>query len=58
MIVDDESLALSRLKRLLNENGIEDITAFDNPIDALKEVTKTKFDAVFFRYFNAKYYRT
>ncbi len=47
MIVDDETLALSRLKRLLNENGIEDITAFDNPIDALKEVTKTKFDAVF-----------
>jgi two-component system LytT family response regulator len=47
MIVDDESLALSRLKRLLNENGIEDITAFDNPIDALKEVTKTKFDTVF-----------
>ena len=47
MIVDDENLALSRLKRLLNENGIEDITAFDNPIEALKEVTKTKFDAVF-----------
>ena len=47
MIVDDESLALSRLKRLLNENGIDDITAFDNPIEALKEVTKTKFDAVF-----------
>ena len=47
MIVDDDSLALSRLKRLLNENGIEDITAFDNPIEALKEVTKTKFDAVF-----------
>lgn len=47
MIVDDESLALSRLKRLLKENGIEDITAFDNPIDALKEITKTKFDAVF-----------
>ncbi len=47
MIVDDENLALSRLKRLLNENGIEDITAFDNPIDALKEITKTKFDVVF-----------
>ncbi|MDX9902000.1 MAG: LytTR family DNA-binding domain-containing protein [Aliarcobacter sp.] len=47
MIVDDESLALSRLKRLLNENGIEDIIAFDNPIEALKEITKTKFDAVF-----------
>ena len=41
MIVDDESLALSRLKRLLNENGVEDITAFDNPIEALKEVTKS-----------------
>ena len=47
MIVEDESLALSRLKRLLNENGIEDITAFDNPIEALKEITKTKFDAIF-----------
>mgnify|MGYP003616053836 FL=1 len=47
MIVDDESLALSRLKRLLNENGVEDITAFDNPIEALKEITKIKFDAVF-----------
>lgn len=47
MIVDDESLALSRLKRLLNENGVDDITAFDNPIEALKEITKTKFDVVF-----------
>ena len=47
MIVDDESLALSRLKRLLNENGVEDITAFDNPIEALKEITKTRFDVVF-----------
>ena len=47
MIVDDEKLALSRLKRLLNENGVEDITAFDNPIEALKEITKTRFDVVF-----------
>lgn len=47
MIVDDEKLALSRLQRLLNENGIEDITPFNNPVDALKEITKTKFDAVF-----------
>ncbi len=47
MIVDDESLALSRLKRLLNENGIEDITEFNNPVEALKEITKTKFDVVF-----------
>ena len=47
MIVDDEKLALSRLQRLLNENGIDDITAFNNPVDVLKEITKTKFDAVF-----------
>lgn len=47
MIVDDEKLALSRLKRLLNENKIEDITEFNNPIEALKEITKTKFDVVF-----------
>jgi len=47
MIVDDEKLALSRLKRLLNENGVDDITAFDNPIEALKEITKTRFDVVF-----------
>ena len=47
MIVDDEKLALDRLKRLLNENGIEDITEFNNPVEALKEITKTKFDVVF-----------
>jgi two-component system LytT family response regulator len=47
LIVDDETLALSRLKRLLTELGVNDITAFDNPIDALKEVAKTKFDVVF-----------
>jgi two-component system LytT family response regulator len=47
MIVDDEKLALDRLKRLLNENGIEDIIEFNNPVVALKEITKTKFDVVF-----------
>ncbi len=47
MIVDDEKLALGRLKRLLNENKIEDITEFNDPIEALKEVVKTKFDVVF-----------
>ncbi len=47
MIVDDEKLALSRLKRLLNENNVDDIVEFNNPIDALKEITKTKFDVVF-----------
>ena len=47
LIVDDETLALSRLKRLLTQAGVNDITAFDNPIDAMKEVAKTKFDVVF-----------
>ena len=47
VIVDDENLAISRLKRLLNENGIDDIVAFDNPMEALKEIVKTRFDAVF-----------
>lgn len=47
MIVDDETLALSRLKRLLNENDVTNITEFNNPIEALQEITKTKFDVVF-----------
>ena len=47
MIVDDEKLALSRLTRLLNEEGIEDIKSFNSPSLALVEATKTKFDVVF-----------
>ncbi|CAA6811189.1 MAG: DNA-binding response regulator [uncultured Sulfurovum sp.] len=47
LIVDDETLALSRLKRLLTEAGIKEITACNNPIDAMKEVAKNNFDIVF-----------
>ncbi|HHD81716.1 MAG TPA: response regulator transcription factor [Campylobacterales bacterium] len=47
LIVDDESLALSRLKRLLNEADIKEITACNSPIEAMKEVAKTTFDLVF-----------
>lgn len=47
LIVDDENLALSRLKRLLGEAGVENITAFDNPITAMKELAKRTFDVVF-----------
>lgn len=47
MIVDDEKLALARLHRLLNEVGVEDISAFDDPMQALNEAKKSKFDAVF-----------
>ena len=47
LIVDDEKLALSRLKRILNEEGISNIVACNNPIDAIKESTKSKFDVAF-----------
>ena len=40
LIVDDENLAISRLTRLLNDLGYDDITSFDNPMDAIKDVTK------------------
>ena len=44
LIVDDEALALSRLKRMLNTLGYEDITEADNPTDALELVKKERFD--------------
>ncbi len=47
LIVDDEKLALSRLQRILNEEGIKDITQCNNPIDAIKEASKAKFDVAF-----------
>lgn len=47
LIVDDESLAISRLTRLLNDLGYDDITSFDNPMDAIKSVTKNSYDVAF-----------
>ncbi len=47
LIVDDENLALSRLKRLLNNEGINDIVECNNAIDAIKEFTKERFDVAF-----------
>lgn len=47
LIVDDENLALARLKRLLNDNNIFDITEFNDPLLALREISKTKFDLAF-----------
>ena len=44
LIVDDEALALSRLKRMLNSLGYEDITEADNPEDALELVKENRFD--------------
>ncbi|CAA6800969.1 MAG: FIG00387840: hypothetical protein [uncultured Sulfurovum sp.] len=47
LIVDDENLALGRLKRLLNEAGITDITACENGLEAMKEIGKNSFDLAF-----------
>lgn len=47
LIVDDEKLALARLKRLLNEEGITQIISCNNPLDAIKEVGKRDFDVAF-----------
>lgn len=47
LVVDDESLALSRLKRLLNDEGISDVVECNNSIDAIKEVSRSKFDVAF-----------
>jgi two-component system LytT family response regulator len=47
LIVDDEKLALARLKRLLNDEGVTQITECDNPIEAIKEVSKNRFDVAF-----------
>lgn len=47
LIVDDEKLATSRLTRLLNELGYEDITSFNDPNEAIANIQKTKYDLVF-----------
>ncbi len=47
LIVDDEKLATSRLTRLLNEFGHEDITSFNDPKEVITNIQKTKYDVVF-----------
>jgi len=47
LIVDDEKLATSRLTRLLNELGYEDITSFNDPNEAIANIQKTKYDLLF-----------
>lgn len=46
LIVDDEALALARLKRMLNTLGYEDIAEEDNAKSALEAVKKNHFDLV------------
>ncbi len=47
LIVDDENLASSRVKRLLNELGYEDITIFNDSVEAFHHVSNNKYDLVF-----------
>lgn len=47
LIVDDEKLASSRIQRLLENENQGDTTLFNDPIEALKECGKTKFDLIF-----------
>ncbi|MEA1954809.1 MAG: LytTR family DNA-binding domain-containing protein [Campylobacterota bacterium] len=44
LIVDDEALALARLKRMLHTLGYEDITEADNPALALECMKEERFD--------------
>jgi len=47
LIVDDETLALSRLERLLKSLGHLDITAASNASEALAKASLTRFDIAF-----------
>ncbi len=47
LIVDDEKLASARIQRLLEVQGVEDITVINDPLEAYKQATKTKFDLIF-----------
>jgi len=47
LVVDDEKLAGDRLTRILTELGYEDITVFNNALDALADVVQNRYDIVF-----------
>jgi two-component system LytT family response regulator len=47
MLVDDEELALARLQRLVRQEGIEQIDAFLDPLEALQSASKQRYDVVF-----------
>ena len=47
LLVDDEALALARLKRMLNTLGYEDIVESDNAQNALEVIKENNFDLVF-----------
>lgn len=47
LIIDDEQIALQRLKRLLNELGHEDIIETTKPEEVVDIVSGTKIDVIF-----------
>jgi len=47
LVVDDEKLASSRVKRILNELGYEDITVFNDSLETLDNISHSKYDLVF-----------
>lgn len=47
MVVDDEALALSRMERLLKEAKVEEISTYQDPIEALKQIKKERVDVLF-----------
>ncbi|MEA3352976.1 MAG: LytTR family DNA-binding domain-containing protein [Campylobacterota bacterium] len=47
LVIDDEKLASSRVSRILNELGYEDITVFNDSKEALGHIAKNRYDIVF-----------
>lgn len=47
LVVDDEKISTSRLKRLLEEQGYTEITIFNNPSDVIAHIETVKYDVAF-----------
>ncbi len=47
LIVDDEKLASSRVERILAELGFDDTVIFNDGMEALKDISKNRYDLVF-----------
>lgn len=47
LIVDDEKIASSRVQRILNELGQDDIKIINDSLEALSDVSSNKYDVVF-----------
>jgi two-component system LytT family response regulator len=47
LVVDDEKLASGRVERILNELGFEDITVYNDSLEASNDILKNRYDLVF-----------